>query len=308
MHSVHTITDYQTTSTGTTPMLSGFPSLDSAHDIIFRPVQANETMRGSSVQSAEEIYHSPFPGGPSRLTRVALSALAAGASSAATTYSQAVIYREMFTHHQSKQSTADVTEQPTQIVEPSTPTFNDALNDQHGAAVETDGTELDVPASISSVPNSNPDQTTETTQGNTGSLEDGILSTSPLQNEGLAKSMDASQQNVTQQSQTTATTSSTPSNAGTHQKPVPRGNIEQSLLDLKPGAESRGLAALEHRRLGFGSHVLFDFRNTVSGQAFTVPLPIVHGMCVDNYAWLHSASISENPYGLRDSILKITPH
>lgn len=243
MHSVHTITDYQTTSTGTTPMLSGFPSLDSAHDIIFRPVQANGTMRGSSVRSAEETYHSPFPEGPSRLTRIALSAVAAGASSAATTYSQAVIYREMFTHRQSKQSTADGTEQPTQRVEPSTSTFNDALNDQHGAAVETDGTELDVPASISSVPNSNPDQTTETTQGNTGSLEDGILSTSPLQNEGLAKSMDASQQNVTQQSQTTTTTSSTPSNAGTHQKPVPRGDIE---VRIRSRGTDIGSGATEH--------------------------------------------------------------
>lgn len=243
MHSVHTITDYQTTSTGTTPMLSGFPSLNSAHDIIFRPVQANATMRGSSVQSAEEIYHSPFPEGPSRLTRVALSAVAAGVSSAATTYSQAVIYREMFTHRQTQHSTADATEQPTQTVEPSASTFNDALNDQHGAAVETDGPELDVPASISSVPNSNPDQRAETTQGNTRSLEDSISATTPLQNKDLAKSMDASQQNVTQQNQTTTTTSPTTSNAGTRQKPVPRGDIE---VRIRSRGTDIGSGATEH--------------------------------------------------------------
>ncbi|KAJ4015231.1 hypothetical protein NW766_005563 [Fusarium irregulare] len=252
MNSIHTIADYQTRSTGTTPVLSGFPSLDSAHEVIFRPTQLSATRQGFSVQTAEEKHHSPSPEGPSTFTRVALSAVAAGLSSAATTYSHAVIYREMFTRPRSAHSTGARSEQPIEIVEPSTRTGSEALNDQHSAVVvgnETESsdpafigsealndqhsavaagneTESSDPASISSVPNSNPDQNTEPSQGDTGSLEDVSSSIAPSQSNDSAEKMDATQQNANQHDQTLAPTNCTSPTTETHQKPVARGDIE----------------------------------------------------------------------------------
>lgn len=226
MNSIRTIADYQTRSTGTTPVLSGFPSLDSAHEVIFRPVQLGATMRGCSVQTAEEKHHSPSPEGPSTFTRVALSAVAAGVSNAATTYSHAVIYREMFNPSKRARNTVARSEQPTERVEPSTLTHSEVLNDQHGTVVASNETENNDPATISSVPNSNPDQNTEPSQGNARSLEDVSSSTAPSQSNDSAEKMDAAQQNANQHGQTLAPTSSTSPTTETHQKPVARGDIE----------------------------------------------------------------------------------
>ncbi|KAK5089516.1 hypothetical protein LTR70_001599 [Exophiala xenobiotica] len=80
-----------------------------------------------------------------------------------------------------------------------------------------------------------------------------------------------------------------------------------SLLTLAPGAESRQLARLDHRRLGFGNHVWFDFRNTLTGQVFSLDLPRQQGLNVGSDSWVQSAWISNNIAGLRDGLLGITP-
>ncbi|KAF5664287.1 hypothetical protein FHETE_7170 [Fusarium heterosporum] len=226
MHSIHTIIDYQTTSSRTSPVLSGFPSLDNAHDIIYHPVRPNETRRGCFVQTAEDRHHSPIPEGPNRMTCIALSAVAAGVSSAANTYSQAVIYREISAHSKTSQSTVASPKRPENGVEPSHSTFDNAPNDQHSTMMEPNDIDRSVSAPTNSIPDSNPDQKVETLQGEAQSLESDIPSTLTSQNQEYAVNMDASSQHVDQQSQTHTSTESKIPDSGAHQKTIYQGDLE----------------------------------------------------------------------------------